>query len=183
MHERYSLIHHYCATWHSSNLSVVEVIALHKLSVLPSGRSESRSRITVRRKHVLIDMLHSLRNGLDCSKYLRVTFVGEPAVDDGGPLREFLYLLLKALASSNTLFCGPNESRMPQHNVTELKKKTFYYVGVIIALSLIHGGPGPGFFTSAIANYIVDGATNVKVGVADIVNNTEIKQKIELVCM
>jgi len=27
--------------------------------------------------------------GIDFSKYIHVSFVGEPAVDEGGPLREF----------------------------------------------------------------------------------------------
>ena len=126
-------------------------------------------------------MLHTLRSGLDFSKHLRVVFVGEPAVDDGGPLREFLYILMKALASSNTIFCGPDETRMPQHNVTELSKKTFYYAGVIMALSLLHGGPAPQFFTSAVANYIVHGAMDVNAGVADVVNNNEIMEKISKV--
>jgi hypothetical protein len=161
----------------SSVLSVSEVLSSHKSKVLPLWRSDY-SRITVRRSHVLTDTLHFLRNGLDCSQNLRVVFVGEPAVDDGGPLREFLYLLMKALASNNMILCGPDESRMPMHNVTELKKNTFYYVGVIIALSLILGGPAPQFFTPAVADYIIYGSTSVIAGVADVVNNSEIREKI-----
>ena len=65
------------------------------------------TRITVRRKYVLQDTFHKFRNGLDVSQHLRVVFVGEPAVDVGGPLREYFYLLMKALAQSDMIFSGP----------------------------------------------------------------------------
>ena len=38
---------------------------------------------------------------------LKVTFAGEPAVDDGGPLWEFFHLLTKNLSEENKLLCGP----------------------------------------------------------------------------
>lgn len=65
----------------------------HRNSVLPSN-PEDRLRIIVRRKHILEDTLHKLRNGIDISKHLRVTFIGEPAIDDGGAMREYMRLLL-----------------------------------------------------------------------------------------
>lgn len=52
----------------------------------------------IRRKHVFVDALHAVKNGLDVTKHLRVTFVGEPAVDAGGPLREFFHLLMISIA-------------------------------------------------------------------------------------
>ena len=92
-------------------------------------------------------------------------FIGEPAVDDGGPLREFLYRLMLALSQNEMLFCGPTTSRTPRHNLVELERS---YVGVIIALSLIHGGPGPQFFSPAVADYIVYGVQSVKAKVVDV---------------
>ena len=57
------------------------------------------------------DSLHALRNGLDLTKHLRVTFIGEPAVDDGGPLREFLYRLLLAVGQNDMFFVAPSAAR------------------------------------------------------------------------
>ena len=43
-------------------------------------------------------------------------------------------------------FGGRVESHYLRHNLSELKKKTYFYVGQMIALSLEHGGPAPTFF-------------------------------------
>lgn len=47
-------------------------------------------RFTVRRRYIFDDTLAIIRSGFDEKKHLRVTFLGEPAVDGGGPRREFL---------------------------------------------------------------------------------------------
>ena len=52
----------------------------------------------IRRRHVLADTLHKLRNGLDVTKRLRVTFIGKSAVDTGGPLREYFTIF-------NEMYC------------------------------------------------------------------------------
>ena len=116
---------------------------------------------------------------MDLTKHLRVTFIGEPAVDDGGPLREFLYRLL-AVGQNDMLFCGPLSCRVPRHNLVELDKRTYFYVGVMIARSLIHGGPDPVFFSPAVADYIVYGVQRVKARIADIPDN-DIRGKIKKV--
>ena len=59
------------------------ILEQHRVMVLPRDKFD-RARVIVRRSNILTDSLHLLRNGLDVSKYLRVTFVNEPAVDEGG---------------------------------------------------------------------------------------------------
>ena len=117
---------------------------LHGLLIrhLPLDRSENQW-IMIRQKHVWEDALHRFKSGLDVNKYLKVTFVGEPAVDEGGPLWEFFHLLISSISHNNNLFCGDEASRVPRLNMTELEKKTYYYVGMMLALSLVHGGPAP----------------------------------------
>ena len=122
-----------------------------------------------------------MRTGLNYSGHLRIIFIGESAVDDGGPLREFFYLLMKALAQNDMIFCGPAELRMPRHSVVELQKKTFYYVGVIIALSVVHGGPAPQFLSSAVADYLIFGPLGVKATSSDIVDNPEKRENVQKV--
>ena len=104
-------------------------IRQHCQLVLPSD-SFDRVRVVGRRSKILHDTLHLLKNGLDVTKHIRVTFVNEYAVDQGRPLREYYRLLLTAVASSNTLFSGPDSSRTPTHHVVEFERMTFYYVGV-----------------------------------------------------
>ena len=154
---------------------------MHRIHKLPYySSSEDSTRIIVRRKHILQDTLHKLRNGLDVGGHIRVVFVGEAAVDDGGPLREYFYLLMKSISEYTSIFCGPSDNKVPRHNVLELQKKTYYYIGVLFGLSLIHGGPAPQFFSSAVADYIIYGASNVKARPLDVVDS-EIREKIEKV--
>ena len=87
--------------------------------------------IIVRRKHVFSDTMHQLRCGLDVLKHMRVTFVGEPAVDAGGPMREYLHISMASVARNNSLFCGEETGRVPVHSVVELERKRFFYVGTI----------------------------------------------------
>ena len=91
-------------------------------------------RVVVRRRHVFEDALHCFKFGLDVTKHLRVTFVGEPAVDEGDPLRKFLFLLVGKIARNNSLFCGEETNRIPMHNMVELGKRSFYYIGVMLAI-------------------------------------------------
>ena len=65
-------------------------------------------------------------------------------------------------------FSGPPTALSPTHNVAELQKQTYFYVGVFFALSIIHGGPAPMFLSSAVADYIVYGLQNVKAAIDDV---------------
>ena len=142
-----------------------------------SSNPEDRLRIVVRRKHIFEDTLHKLRSGIDISKHLRVTFIGEPAIDDGGPMREYMRLLLGSIISNNSLFCGDVNSHFLQYNVIELNKKTYFHVGQILSITLVHGGPAP-FFAEPVANYILYGLERVKVSSTDMQDRT-IKRKLQ----
>ena len=75
-------------------------------------------RITVRRGHILDDTLVALRSNFDEKKHIRVRFLGEPAVDEGGPRREFFMLLMGAIANSSSLLDGPPNRRVLRHNTS-----------------------------------------------------------------
>ena len=81
----------------------------------------------------MADTLHKLRNGLDVTKRLCVTFIGESAVNTGGPLQEYFTILMRCIAQNNLLFCGKENSRVPVHNVLEMERCTFYLIGSIVA--------------------------------------------------
>ena len=95
-------------------------------------------------------------------------------------MREYLRLLLGTVISNNSLFCGDINSQYLQHNIIELNKKTYYHVGQILSMSLLHGGPVPSFFAHPIADYIVHGIEKVKVGITD-VQDVIMKRKLQKV--
>ena len=129
----------------------------HRVRNLPIDTQENSQSIIVRRKYILQDMMHHLKNHFDPSRYIKITFVGEAAVDRGGPLREFFNLVVKRVMRMNSIFCGPEESRCISHNIVELDKRTYYYVGQILGLSLVYGGPAPNFFAPSVALHIAFG--------------------------
>ena len=71
-----------------------DILQHHRRVYLPVD-NEDRTRIAIRRRYILDDTLHAFREGLNMSKYLKITFLGEAAVDAGGPLREFMHILLR----------------------------------------------------------------------------------------
>ena len=87
----------------------------HKSEVLSKDDS-LRYRITVRRGHIFDDANRAFKM-LDEEKHLRITFLGEPAVDDGGPRREFFMLLMGAISNNGSILDGPPNSRLLRHNV------------------------------------------------------------------
>ena len=109
-----------------------------------------------------------------------MVFFGEPAVDAGGPLREFFRLLVDDIYKNNTLFCGHDTARIPVHNMGELVKKTYEHIGVMLGASIVHGGPAPAFFAHAVADYIIHGLNYVKPKLEDI-PDVGIRTKLEKV--
>ena len=157
-------------------MSIEALLSRQRGKFLPVDRSVYQ-RIVVRRKHLWQDSLHRFQCGLDFCKHIRVLFVGEPAVDDGGPLREFLYLLMGEISANNSLFCGQENIRIPAANMAAFEKHTYKHVGQMIAVSLLHGGPAPTFFAPSIVDYIIHGITRVKLSI-DEVPNPIIKSKL-----
>ena len=80
------------------------LLQAHRSQILDDDDGEaSTRRITVRRKHLLEDTMKSLRRTpWESSKHLKVVFIGEPGVDDGGPRREYFRLLLAEIGNNNS---------------------------------------------------------------------------------
>lgn len=124
--------------------------------------------IAVRRRHLWRDSKLVLsRPNNTYSMGMRVTFVSEAAVDEGGPKREYFRLVLRELSNNNALFDGSSERRIFRHNLIELQGSSYLIAGRIIALSLIYGGPAPHFFARAVAEYIL-GISPYTVSIEDI---------------
>ena len=74
-------------------------------------------------------------------KPIRIVFIGEPAFDAGGPLREFFTLDFDAAARN--IVQGTSSSFTLLDDVRKLNNGDFERFGLLIALALIHGCPGP----------------------------------------
>ena len=94
-------------------LSDVAKVLEDHFSLFPiSTDPEEANRMSVRRKYVWTDAIRAMtRSSFNCRKSVRITFVSEEGVDDGGPRREFFHLAIKAMADDHTIFHGP-ENRL-----------------------------------------------------------------------
>ena len=89
---------------------------------------EHYHRITVRRRHVFEDALVALRRGFPFDRYLAVTFLGEPAVDAGGPCREFFRLLTQEVFMKKSFFVE-TRGHVFQHTMSQrLRREPSYMV-------------------------------------------------------
>lgn len=102
--------------------------------------------------------------------------VTEGAIDAGGPSREMFRLVMKYLENSR-LFTGSEYSKYVNLWNDLLDKRHYYYAGQLIALSLLHGGTGPNFFSKSLFSFITKGADETKVDIID-VNDVDLLQVV-----
>ena len=147
-----------------------DVLKEHRISLInPDDQGEFR--LTVRRRHIFEDAIKGVMRLEDPSRDIKITFVGERGIDEGGPKREFFQLFLAELCSQGTLFTGPLEKRVLLHNTIALQKEVFLAAGKLIGCSLIHGGPGPQFFAPCTARYLL-GAEVTELYLDDLADTT-----------
>ncbi|XP_042533338.1 G2/M phase-specific E3 ubiquitin-protein ligase isoform X1 [Dipodomys spectabilis] len=100
---------------------------------------------------------------------IEVSYVNE---NDGfgkeclGSKQEFLSLLMHHLANSS-LFEG-SLSKNLSLNSQALEENLYYEAGKILAISLVHGGPSPGFFSKTLFNCLVYGPENTEPVLEDV---------------
>lgn len=103
----------------SDGMSAEQLLHMQRTQMLPADRSQFQ-RVIVHRRHLFQDALW-LPIGNELSRHIHVTFVGEPAMDERGPLRELLHLLMTAIAANNQLFQGKEDCMpcsCPEHDRT-----------------------------------------------------------------
>ncbi len=98
-------------------------------------------------------------------------------VDDGGPCREYLRLLMSEMSKQGHLFTGPITCKVPMHNALALTKGDFYKIGTFIVLSITQGGPGPTWFAGSVVDYLFGGTEAVK-GCATDVPDYDVREKL-----
>ncbi|XDV52365.1 hypothetical protein PO909_021099 [Leuciscus waleckii] len=86
-------------------------------------------------------------------KFTDDTGVLEEGIDTGGPRREFLTLLMKHL-KDRPIFDGPEGHRFLVYNANAVREDEYYLAGKMIAVSVVHGGPGPHFLSEDLVHYL-----------------------------
>ena len=132
-------------------------------------------RMKVRRQFVWQDVLLKLDRIEEGghNKSVKVQFVEEPSVDQGGPRRELFTLVNQHVGISlvaNGVF---------RHNVAALENKEFLRFGQLTALGLLQGSPGPKFFSPSVTNYILYGKLEKCIPTIDEMPCGEVKSSME----
>ncbi|XP_051800889.1 uncharacterized protein LOC127532981 [Acanthochromis polyacanthus] len=102
-----------------------------------------------------------------CIKFSDDLGKDEEAVDLGGPRREFLRLLMEALALS-PMFEGRDGKLNLALDSSALREDRYFVAGQAIAVSLVHGGPPPGFIAPTLYRCLVGGTSSAMPVLEDI---------------
>ncbi|XDV24099.1 hypothetical protein PO909_028364, partial [Leuciscus waleckii] len=113
------------------------------------------NQINVSRDNILQGSLHAFkRRRFNPEARLDVIFVdsdgvGEGAIDDGGPTREYLRLLMREIQISK-IFEGPEDNRLLALDTHALENGLYMTIAKMIAVCIVHGGVGPRFFSDRL---------------------------------
>ena len=108
--------------------------------------------VIVRRGRVWYDSNGKVKRFLGGNiKHLKIEFVGEETVDEGRPLREFFSLVFKD--AEKHIMTGGNNGFTFLHHARKLADGQFCKFGQLIALSLLHGCPGPRNLIESVAKH------------------------------
>ena len=129
-------------------------------------------RLTIRQQPIWEDTYFKWKRAEqnDFTKHIKVQFIGEPAVDHGGPSREF-FSLFNVAAQSELIYSGAF-----RHNIASLDEKELYFYGQFTFFGLLQGFPGSKCFSKTVPDYNLSGnIENRKPSLGEI-PNTEIKE-------
>ena len=93
--------------------------------------------------------------------------IAEGAVDSGGPMREFFTLIIDWMVNSQ-LFCGNERQKYLSINANYLSNDYYFHAGQLIAISIVHGGPGPRCFSRSFYHALTNGVLSTSVDVEDV---------------
>ncbi len=131
------------------------VIQQHQNLVLGGDDQEDHQRMSVRRSHVLKDAVKAFSKlTFVASKVLKVVFIGEQSVNDGGPRREMFEIVMREMFTQSGLFTGWPCHVVPIHNIQSVANNDFYVIGKIISTSIVQGGQPPVCFAPPVADFL-----------------------------
>lgn len=108
---------------------------------------------------IIRDLFKKFKRGeLDIRKTPDVTFLGEDGIDAFGLTKEFFHLVMNAIKNGQggyILFEGQQDHLVPVICEEYNQSGYFRYVGMLIAMSMLHGGCGFVGLSRAISSYMV----------------------------
>ena len=107
--------------------------------------ADAPMQLTANQSSILTDSISLFKRKFDFMRPLKISFEGEPAIDGGGPKREFFTIQLRELLSPSAsvrLFEGRENIFLPMHNTDALCSNLFKVARRMIASSIMQGGPG-----------------------------------------
>lgn len=156
-------------------------LQLHANRVLIHGE-DTYQRINVRRLDVFHDGIRAFqRSSFNASQCIKVRFIGEPAVDQGGPRREFFRLFLSEMGQTSGLFQGWPDHLSPVSNSQAVANRMFSTSGKVLASMIVQGCQAPCCFSRPVADFIVYGEVHCPENLAYIPDR-EIQEKLKKVC-
>ena len=173
---RYQLTHLLCVlcrnadTGENTEQPLSQIIRHHKDRVL-FGDKEEVSLICVRRNHLWADsVVQFLKKSFDPRKSIRIIFHGEEAVDGGGPRKEYFRLLCRSIREESGAFFSNQNVVNFRPNVSLFHDRRFHLIGVMLATSILHGGPAFPFFPKVVYDYIAREQMAITSTPADVAN-------------
>ncbi len=156
LHEILSMYYSVLRSCDQSKIVVKHIIQEHHRRVIVANDEEDTQPIHVRRSNLIQDTIKAFsRPKFNVSKLIKVSFIGESSVDEGGPRREFFQLTLKETFTTLGLFAGWPSNLVPLHNVEAVTKNLYFVIGKLIATCLVQGGQAPACFCKGVADYLI----------------------------
>eukprot|EP00794_Sanderia_malayensis_P013170 gene13169-14520_t len=112
---------------------------------------EKRVRLNIRRKYLWQDFKDIRSRGkIAPGDNIKIVFIGEPAIDDGGPKREFFADMMEIM--KRKLFCNGK----PVISTMAISNEEFIMAGQLMAMSIVQGGPAPSFMHMSLYHYMAN---------------------------
>ncbi|XP_036855388.1 G2/M phase-specific E3 ubiquitin-protein ligase isoform X5 [Manis javanica] len=131
---------------------------------------KKNKKLCINKSNIWNSALDGFRNqNFNPSYTIEVVYVNENdnfGQEHPGSKQEFLSLLMQHLENS-PLFEG-SLSKNLSLNSQALKENIYYEAGKMLAISLVHGGPAPGFFSKTLFNCLVYGPENTQPIIDDV---------------
>ena len=105
---------------------------------------------------------------------LKVHFIGKEAEDEGGPLREFLCLVIGKLCEHSGVLQGPDSRETFSNNPLLLERGAYYCAGIVTGIS------GLNLLSHAVYDYFLNETASATPELDDVADY-DIKMKIEKV--
>lgn len=114
----------------------------------------------MKRSDVFNDGINAFqRSSFNASKCLKVRFIGEPAVDQGGPRREFF---LSEMGQTSGMFHGWPHCLSPVSNSQAVANGRFSTCGKVIASMILQGCQALRCFSRPVADFVVYGEVSAQ---------------------